>query len=107
MAASYGVDFICYVTPAEHLRLPNMQDVHDGVISARIAGHAADIVKNVRGAKEQDFQMSKYRKDRNWDKQKEFSIDPDKFEKERSKLLPKQADVCTMCGEFCSMKEEL
>lgn len=107
MAASYGVDFICYVTPAEHLRLPNMQDVHDGVISARIAGHAADIVKNVRGAKEQDFQMSKYRKDRNWDKQKEFSIDPEKFEKERAKLLPKQADVCTMCGEFCSMKEEL
>lgn len=107
MAASYGVDFICYVTPAEHLRLPNIQDVHDGVISARIAGHAADIVKNVKGAKEQDFQMSKYRKDRNWDKQKEFSIDPDKFEKERAKLLPKQADVCTMCGEFCSMKEEL
>lgn len=107
MAASYGVDFICYVTPAEHLRLPNMQDVHDGVISARIAGHAADIVKNVKGAREQDFQMSKYRKDRNWDKQKEFSIDPDKFEKERAKLLPKQADVCTMCGEFCSMKEEI
>lgn len=107
MAASYGVDFICYVTPAEHLRLPDMQDVHDGVISARIAGHAADIVKNVKGAREQDFQMSKYRKDRNWDKQKEFSIDPDKFEKERAKLLPKQADVCTMCGEFCSMKEEI
>jgi phosphomethylpyrimidine synthase len=107
MAASYGVDFICYVTPAEHLRLPNIQDVHDGVIAARIASHVADIVKNVKGAREQDFQMSKYRKDRNWDKQKEFSIDPEKFEKERAKLLPKQEDVCTMCGEFCSMKEEL
>jgi len=107
MAASYGVDFICYVTPAEHLRLPDKQDVHDGVIAARIAGHAADIVKNVKGAKEQDFEMSKYRKDRNWDKQKELSIDPEKFEKERAKLLPKQQDVCTMCGEFCSMKEEL
>ncbi|MDD5021817.1 MAG: phosphomethylpyrimidine synthase ThiC [Endomicrobiaceae bacterium] len=107
MAASYGVDFICYVTPAEHLRLPDKQDVHDGVIAARIAGHAADIVKNVKGAREQDFQMSKYRKERNWDKQKEFSIDPEKFEKERAKLLPKQEDVCTMCGEFCSMKEEL
>ena len=107
MAASYGVDFICYVTPAEHLRLPDKRDVHDGVMAARIAGHAADIVKNVKGAKEQDFEMSKYRKDRNWDKQKELSIDPEKFEKERAKLLPKQEDVCTMCGEFCSMKEEL
>ncbi len=107
MAASYGVDFICYVTPAEHLRLPDKQDVRDGVMAARIAGHAADIVKNVKGAKQRDFEMSKYRKDRNWDKQKELSIDPEKFEKERAKLLPKQQDVCTMCGEFCSMKEEL
>jgi phosphomethylpyrimidine synthase len=107
MAASYGVDFICYVTPAEHLRLPNAQDVHDGVIAARIAAHSADIVKNVKGARQQDFEISKWRKERNWDKQKEFSIDPVKFEKERAKLLPKQSDVCTMCGEFCSMKEEL
>lgn len=107
LAASYGVDFICYVTPAEHLRLPNVQDVYDGVIAARIAGHSADIVKNVKGARQQDFEMSKWRKERNWDKQKEFSIDPVKFEKERAKLLPKQSDVCTMCGEFCSMKEEL
>ncbi|MDD5101465.1 MAG: phosphomethylpyrimidine synthase ThiC [Endomicrobiaceae bacterium] len=107
MAASYGVDFICYVTPAEHLKLPNAQDVHDGVIAARIAAHSADIVKNVKGARQQDFEISKWRKERNWDKQKEFSIDPVKFEKERAKLLSKQSDVCTMCGEFCSMKEEL
>ncbi|MFA6914454.1 MAG: phosphomethylpyrimidine synthase ThiC [Endomicrobiia bacterium] len=107
MAASYGVDFICYVTPAEHLRSTSAQDVHDGVIAARIAAHSADIVKNVKGARQQDFEISKWRKERNWDKQKEFSIDPVKFEKERAKLLPKQSDVCTMCGEFCSMKEEL
>ncbi len=107
LAASYGVDFICYVTPAEHLRLPNAQDVRDGVIAARIAGHSADIVKNVAGARQQDFEISKWRKERNWDKQREFSIDPIKFEKERAKLLPKHNDVCTMCGEFCSMKEEL
>jgi phosphomethylpyrimidine synthase len=106
LAASYGVDFICYVTPAEHLRLPDIQDVHDGVIAARIAGHAADIVKGVSGAKERDNEMSKWRKARNWEKQKEFCIDPVKFTKERAKLLPHQEDVCTMCGEFCAMRDE-
>ncbi|MDR1417918.1 MAG: phosphomethylpyrimidine synthase ThiC [Endomicrobium sp.] len=105
LAASYGVDFICYVTPAEHLRLPNIEDVHEGVISARIAGHAADIVKGVKGAKERDDEMSKWRKARNWEKQKEFCLDPEKFTKEREKLLPIREDVCTMCGEFCSMKD--
>lgn len=106
LAASYGVDFICYVTPAEHLRLPDLQDVHEGVISARIAGHAADMVKGVKGAKEWDDEMSKWRKARNWEKQKQFSIDPVKFEKERAKLPPQQEDVCTMCGEFCAMRDE-
>lgn len=86
LAAAYGVDFICYVTPAEHLRLPDVQDVHDGVISSRIAGHAADIVKGVKGAAERDREMSKWRKARNWEKQKEFCIDPVKFAKERAKL---------------------
>jgi phosphomethylpyrimidine synthase len=106
LAASYGVDFICYVTPAEHLRLPEVCDVHEGVISAKIAGHAADIVKGVKGAKERDNEMSKWRKARNWGKQKEFCLDPEKFAKERAKLLPRQEDVCTMCGKFCSMKDE-
>jgi phosphomethylpyrimidine synthase len=106
LAASYGVDFICYVTPAEHLRLPNVCDVHEGVISAKIAGHAADIVKGVKGARERDNEMSKWRKARNWDKQKEFCLDSEKFAKERAKLLPRQEDVCTMCGKFCSMKDE-
>lgn len=106
LAASYGVDFICYVTAAEHLRLPDINDVHEGIIAARIAGHAADIVKGVKGAKEQDDEMSKWRKARNWDKQKECSIDPVKFEKERAKLPPQQEDVCTMCGEFCAMRDE-
>ena len=107
MAASYGVDFICYVTPAEHLRLPDVNDVKEGVIAAKIAAHSADIVKNVKGAKEKDYQMSKYRKERNWEKQKEFAIDPEKFEKERAKIAPNLKDTCSMCGEFCSMKEEL
>ncbi|MDR3274503.1 MAG: phosphomethylpyrimidine synthase ThiC [Endomicrobium sp.] len=106
LAASYGVDFICYVTPSEHLRLPDIQDVLNGVMAARIAGHAADIVKGVSGAKERDNEMSKWRKARDWEKQKEFCIDPIKFTKERAKLLPQQEDVCTMCGEFCAMRNE-
>jgi len=106
LAASYGVDFICYVTAAEHLRLPDVNDVYEGVIAARIAGHAADIVKGVKDAKEQDDEMSKWRKARNWDKQKEFCIDPEKFAKERAKLPPQEEDVCTMCGEFCAMRDE-
>jgi len=105
LAAAYGVDFICYVTPAEHLRLPDVQDVRDGVISARIAGHAADIVKGVKGAVERDEEMSRWRKARDWERQKEFCIDPVKFEAERAKLPPRQKDVCTMCGEFCAMKD--
>ena len=106
MAASYGVDFICYVTAAEHLRLPDKQDVYEGVIAARIAGHAADIVKNVSGARERDAQMSKFRKLRDWQNQCALSIDPAKFAAERAKLPPKEKDVCTMCSEFCAMREE-
>jgi len=105
LAASYGVDFICCVTPAEHLRLPNVHDVYEGVMSARIAGHVADIVKGVKTAKIQDVEMSKWRRARNWEKQKEFCIDPIKFENERKRLMPQLEDVCTMCGEFCAMKD--
>jgi phosphomethylpyrimidine synthase len=106
IAAAKGVDFICYVTPAEHLRLPDSQDVHEGVIAAKIAAHAADIVKGVHDARKRDDEISKWRKTRNWEKQKEFCIDPIKFAKERAKLPPKEEDVCTMCGEFCSMRDE-
>ncbi len=106
MAASYGVDFICYVTPAEHLRLPNADDVREGVVAARIAAHSADIVKNVKGATKQDYEMSKYRKERNWEKQREYCLDPIKFDKERAKIVPNLKDTCSMCGEFCSMRDE-
>ena len=106
IAASYGVDFICYVTPSEHLRLPNVNDVKEGVIAARIAAHSADIVKNINGAKQWDYEMSKYRKERNWEKQKELALDPLKVEQERAKIAPKLEDTCSMCGEFCSMREE-
>jgi len=106
IAASAGVDFLCYVTPAEHLRLPDAKDVYDGIIASRIAAHAADIVKNVPGARQRDFEMSRWRKLRNWEKQEELSLDPDKFSRERKRMLPKEEDVCTMCGQFCAMKDE-
>lgn len=106
IAASYGADFICYVTPAEHLRLPDKDDVYQGVIAARIAGHAGDIVKNVPGAREWDNEFSKSRKALDWDKQQKAALDPEKFKAEREKLPPQDSKVCTMCGKFCAMKDK-
>ncbi|MFC1501016.1 phosphomethylpyrimidine synthase ThiC [Elusimicrobiota bacterium] len=105
VAASHGVDFLCYVTSAEHLRLPDAKDVYEGVIASKIAAHAADIVKNVSGAREWDNEFSKYRKERNWVKQQKLALDPVKFKKEREKMMPQIEDVCAMCGEFCAMKD--
>jgi len=105
IAASAGADFICYVTPAEHLRLPDEKDVYEGVISARIAAHSGDIVKGVVGAKERDIEMSKARKSLDWKQQIKFALDPNKIKTERKKLSPKEKDVCSMCGTFCAMKE--
>jgi len=105
VAASYGVDFLCYVTPAEHLRLPDARDVYEGVIASKIAAHAADIVKNVPGAIEKDLEFSKWRKERDWSKQEALSLDPEKFKFERSKMMPERPDECAMCGQFCAMKD--
>ena len=106
IAASAGVDYLCYVTPAEHIRLPNIDDVYEGIMATRIAAHAADIVKEVPGAKKWDDTLSKYRKERNWKKQQELSLDPERFKRERGQSLPQQEDVCTMCGALCSMKDD-
>lgn len=105
VAASYGADFLCYVTPSEHLRLPGPKEVYAGVIASRIACHAADIVKKVPGAMQRDNELSKYRKALDWGKQQKLALDPRKFRAERKKHLPKEKDVCTMCGKFCAMKE--
>ena len=106
IAASYGADFICYVTPAEHLRLPDKDDVYQGVMAARIAGHAGDIVKNVPGAREWDREFSKCRKALDWEKQQKMAMDPEKFRIERAKLPPQESDVCTMCGKYCAMRDK-
>jgi len=104
IAGAAGADFLCYVTPSEHLRLPDLDDVREGVIAARIAAHAADIAKGVKGAMEWDSEMARRRKSLDWKGQIELSINPERARTLRESSMPKEADVCTMCGEFCSMK---
>ncbi len=104
IAGAAGADFLCYVTPSEHLRLPDLDDVREGVIASRIAAHAADIAKGVPGALDWDKEMARRRKALDWKGQIELSINPDRARKLRESSLPKESDVCTMCGEFCSMK---
>jgi len=104
VAAMAGADFLCYVTPAEHLGLPTAEDVREGVIAARIAGHAADIVKGIPGAREQDLAMSRARKALDWERQVELALDPDKARRLRAERNPAGIRECTMCGEFCAMR---
>ncbi|NQT24033.1 phosphomethylpyrimidine synthase ThiC [candidate division KSB1 bacterium] len=104
LAASEGADFLCYVTPCEHLKLPNADEVREGVMAARIAAHAADLVKGVPGAVEWDYAMSSARRNLDWNKQIELSIDPVRAAALRKSAAPKEEDVCTMCGDFCAIK---
>lgn len=104
VAASAGADFICYVTPSEHLGLPTPEDVREGVIAARIAGHAADIVKGVKGAIDWDNEMARARKKRDWSRQIELAIDPQRARTIRQKRHGSSEEVCSMCSEFCAMK---
>ena len=101
VAAAAGVDFLCYVTPAEHLRLPTVDDVREGVIAARIAAHSGDIVKGVKGAIDKDRKMSEARKRLDWESMYALSIDPERARKLRQESEAYGEDVCTMCGEFC------
>lgn len=104
IAASEGADFLCYVTPGEHLKLPDVEDVRQGVISTRIAAHAADIVKGVPGAAEWDFAMSKARKELDWKTQADLAMDSERVTAVREKITLQEDDVCSMCGEFCAIK---
>lgn len=104
LAASYGVDFLCYVTAAEHIKLPEPKDVYNGVIVTRIAAHAADIAKGVPGAFEWDLEMSKARNNRDWKKQIDLAIDPSLIKNLRDESIPTLEDTCTMCGKFCALK---
>ena len=104
IAAAAGADFLCYVTPAEHLRLPEVDDVREGVIAARIAAHAGDVAKGVAGAREWDDEMGRWRKARNWSKQIELALDPDRARAYHKASVSRFKDVCTMCSEFCSIR---
>ncbi|MFN3739345.1 MAG: phosphomethylpyrimidine synthase ThiC [Thermodesulfovibrionales bacterium] len=104
IAAMAGADFLCYVTPSEHIRLPSIEDVKEGVIASRIAAHAADIAKAIPSAIEKDRLMARYRKELNWEGQINLSLDPEKVRRLRQEVPPSQEDVCSMCGEFCAIR---
>ncbi len=98
IAAAHGADFLCYVTPAEHIGLPTENDVKEGVIAARIAAHAGDIAKGKKGTIEIDKNISKARRELDWKEQRRLAIDPGKIPED------KRTDTCTMCGNYCAIK---
>ncbi len=104
IAAASGASFLCYVTPAEHLKLPDVDDVKEGIIATRIAAHAADIAKGIKGAKDWDRKMSQARKELDWETMFKLSMDPEKARRYRSMSKPEKEDTCSMCGNFCAMK---
>jgi len=103
-ASYYGADFLCYVTPSEHLKLPSLDDVRDGLIASKIAAHAADIAKGIKHEIGWDKNMSRARKARDWKKQIKLSIDPVKAKEYKAQSKPQISKTCTMCGRYCSLK---
>lgn len=104
VAASCGAAFLCYVTPAEHLALPNLDDVKKGIIASKIAAHAADIAKGINGARDRDDQMGEARRDLDWERQFRLAIDPEEAKKIRKERAPEDEDTCSMCGKFCAIR---
>lgn len=104
IAGSAGADFLCYVTPSEHLRLPTLEDVREGIVASKIAAHIADIAKEIPGALTKDKMMARYRKDFDWQGQVKVSIDPEKTKKFLETSKSAKEEGCTMCGEFCAIK---
>lgn len=106
IAAWQGAAFLCYVTPAEHLALPNVDDVHQGIIASKIAAHAADIAKGIPGAREQDDRMADARKALDWDAQWIEALDPEVAKEIRKSRMPEEdhSDTCSMCGKFCAVR---
>lgn len=105
IAGAYGADFLCYVTSSEHLRLPTIEDVREGVITSRIAAHAADIAKGIPSALEWDIKMAKARKSLDWDAQIELAIDTQKAKEYQRQTPPLFSEGCTMCGKYCAIKQ--
>ena len=104
IAAQNGAAFLCYVTPAEHLALPNLEDVKQGIMASKIAAHAADIAKGVRGAREIDDKMADARRVLDWEAQWECAMDPETAKAIRDDRKPEHEDTCSMCGKFCAVR---
>jgi phosphomethylpyrimidine synthase len=104
IAAMSGADFLCYVTPAEHLRLPDLSDVKEGIIASKIAAHAADIAKGIPGAREIDNRMSDARRRIDWEEMFACAIDPKKAREYFESMPPSDKHSCSMCGKMCAMR---
>jgi phosphomethylpyrimidine synthase len=104
LAAYYGVDYLCAVSPKEHLGLPNVEDIRVATITSRIAAHAADIAKGLPNARNWDDDMSKARAKLDWDKMLNLAIDPELADQLREECPASDPEVCSMCGECCSVK---
>ncbi len=104
LAAMHGADFLCYVTPAEHLRLPDLDDVKQGIMASKIAAHAGDIAKGIKDVDNMDNKMGRARGELNWEGQFDCAIDPEKARAYRKSSQPSEETVCTMCGDFCAVK---
>jgi len=102
LSSSYGADFICYVTPAEHLALPTPEEVYEGVISSRIAAHVGDMIKLKK--RDADLEMGHARRDLDWERQFAVAINPERARAIRAERMPADTDACTMCGDFCALK---
>ena len=102
LSSSYGADFICYVTPAEHLALPTPEEVYEGVISSRIAAHVGDMVK--LGKRDEDLEMGHARRDLDWERQYSLALNPERARYIRNSRSPADTDACTMCGDYCAIK---
>ena len=104
LAAWHGAAFLCYVTPAEHLRLPSLEDMREGIVAAKIAAHAADVAKGLKGARDWDDAMSRARRDLDWEKMFALALEPEKPRRYRKESMPGEEDSCTMCGAMCAMR---
>lgn len=106
VAAINGADFLCYVTPAEHLCLPTLDDVREGVMASKIAAHSADVVRNVGAARERDYNMSKARRNLDWEQMYTYALDPEIARRRKSESESGNEDHCTMCGNLCAVKND-
>ncbi len=104
IASWAGADYLCYVTPSEHLALPSPQQVYEGVIATRIAAHSGDIAKGLKGAEAWDLKISQARANFDWETQMKLALDERRAREIRGKLMPADAEVCTMCGKYCALK---